>query len=139
MTFQFRDLIDGIIHLRRLKCVVIDDDVTVRNILSARLAKSEHFDVHLAANGEEGLELVHKTSPNLVLLDWMMPDKSGLEVLKEIRAHWSLSHIPVFMLTGRGRMFDMEKALAAGATGYFTKPIKLDELTKRLRIAMDAA
>lgn len=139
MTFNFRDLIDGVIPLRRFKCVVIDDDVTVRNIISAKLAKSEHYEMHLAANGEEGLEMVHAVSPNLVLLDWMMPDKSGLEVLKEIRAHRAVSHIPVFMLTGRGQMADMEKALAAGVTGYFTKPIKVDELCKRLRVAMDAA
>ncbi|MBL4613961.1 MAG: response regulator [Magnetovibrio sp.] len=137
MNLNIRSLVKSITPSKPFKCVIIDDDVTVRTIISAKLTMSDQYEVHMAADGDEGLDLVHKVSPNFVLLDWMMPNKSGLEVLKEIRAHWSLSHIPVFMLTARGQMSDMEEALAAGATGYFTKPIKLDELCKRVRLALD--
>ncbi|PHS78768.1 MAG: hypothetical protein COB59_05290 [Rhodospirillaceae bacterium] len=137
MAGIFEDFKTMLHSKRKIQCVLIDDDVTVRNIVSHKLSASENFEVHVAENGIDGLALVHKTSPDLVLLDWIMPDKSGLEVLKEIRAHWSLSHIPIYMLTSRGQMADMEKALAAGATGYFTKPIHLKELCKRLRLAMD--
>ena len=121
----------------QMKCLIIDDDVNVRNVVSARLASTDNYEVFQASDGDEGIEKALDVLPDFILLDWMMPKMSGLEALKEIRTHRVFKDTPIFMLTGRGKMDDMEVALAAGATGYFTKPISLKELSKRLRLAMD--
>lgn len=119
-------------------CLVIDDDPNIRLLLEAKLRKDDQYDVYLAADGDEGVKLARQVSPDVILLDWVMPGKTGINVLKEIRAHWALNHIPIFMLTGRNHVSDMERAIDVGATGYFTKPIKLSVLCKRLRFAMSA-
>lgn len=123
---------------KRLKCLIIDDDVNIQNILKTKLSSSERYEVFQATDGDIGLEIMQEILPDFILLDWMMPKMSGLEVLSKIREDKDFSSMPVFMLTGRGKMHDMETALAAGATGYFTKPIKLKHFLYRLRLALDA-
>lgn len=83
MNMVFKNPFKGMTSPKAFKCVIIDDDLSVRNIISAKLSLSDNYEVHTACDGEEGLKLVHEISPNFVLLDWMMPNMSGLEVLKK--------------------------------------------------------
>ena len=116
-----------------ISVLVIDDDVTIRTMVKFRLGKREGYRVFEAKDGPAGLKIAEKKRPTLILLDWMMPGMDGLEVLKRLKKGGKTSSIPTYMLTAKGKMGDAEKAFAAGADGYFTKPIDLDELSKRIR------
>lgn len=119
------------------RILVIDDDPSVCNILMARLSKKDGHDVSLAEDGEGGFELAQKEMPDLILLDWMMPGISGIETLQKLKETKKTREIPVYMLTGKNVMEDIERAFDAGADGYFTKPIKVKDLSKRLLIALN--
>ena len=108
--------------------LVIDDSAPIREVLKAGLQKLGDFDVVDAADGPSGLFAAVEYEPDLILLDWVMPRMTGLEVLQELRSRHETSKTPVFMLTKRDMMSDVIDATEAGADGYFTKP----ELTERL-------
>ncbi len=116
--------------------LVIDDDVTVRGLVQARLGKRDGHEVLAAADGAAGLKIAARKTPDLILLDWMMPGMDGLEVLARLKDQPKTAQIPVYMLTAKGMMADVEKAFALGADGYFTKPIALDQLSQRVRKAL---
>lgn len=116
--------------------LLIDDDITVHGVVKSRLEKRDGYKVLLAEDGPTGLKLAARNSPDLILLDWMMPEMDGLEVLAELKKKRKTSKIPVYMLTGKGIMKDVETACEAGADGYFTKPIRLTELSERIKKAL---
>ena len=120
-----------------ISVLLIDDEVTLRTMVRHRLEKRDGYTVHLAKNGAKGLKLARKKAPTIILLDWMMPGMSGIEVLQNLRKTPKTASIPVYMLTAKGKMGDAEKAFAAGADGYFTKPIDLKELSESLRRRLD--
>ncbi len=101
--------------------LVVDDNHDIRRLL--RLALGGAYDVLEADDGDKGLELVRKHSPDLVILDIMMPGTlDGLQVLEVIKTSPELKHIPVAMLTARGQANDCEFGLGKGADAYFVKP-----------------
>jgi len=112
--------------------LVVDDDKTSRDLLSRRLERNGYV-VHEAENGRRALELVESVEPDLVLLDIMMPDISGLEVLKTIREGRNAAELPVIMTTGRDKTADMVRALSSGASDYVKKPLEFDVVLARIR------
>jgi CheY-like chemotaxis protein len=109
--------------------VVVEDDELVRIILEISL-KLYGFQVYPAKNGRIGLQLIKEKKPALILLDWMMPGMDGLEVLAELKHDPETEHIPVFMLTSRGMIGDLDQAFEIGADGYIRKPLELKKLGK---------
>ena len=101
--------------------LVIEDEDNIRIVIEYNL-KRQGFDVYAAGDGLSGLELARKVLPNIVLLDWMMPEMDGLEVLTELKRDPITADIPVLMLTAKGMVADIEKALELGADDYITKP-----------------
>lgn len=112
--------------------LAIEDDELVREALRRSL-KLYGFRVHLAKDGPEGLKLAHEAKPAFILLDWMMPEMDGLEVLSELKHSKKTQRIPVFMLTARGMIGDLDQAFEIGADDYITKPLDLMQLGKMIK------
>jgi len=108
--------------------LVIDDDPQLRTLL-ARLLRQEGYEPSLAADAEEALAELKTETPDLVLLDVMMPHTDGIDLLADIRTR---SMIPVIMLTGRGDEADRILGLRTGADDYIVKPFSPAELTARI-------
>ena len=111
----------------QISALVVDDEEHIRTVLEYNL-KLDGFEVHLAADRVGGLELARQKRPDVVLLDWMLPDMDGLKVLSELKHDETTKHIPIFMLTAKGMMSDVGQALYAGADDYITKPFDPEEL-----------
>ena len=106
---------------KRISVLVVEDEEHIRNILEYNL-KLDGFEVYLAENGPAGLELAREKKFDVILLDWMMPEMDGLEVLSELKHDKRTARIPVFMLTAKGMVGDIDRAFAVGADDYITKP-----------------
>ncbi|MDR3691986.1 MAG: response regulator [Fimbriimonas sp.] len=116
----------------RPKIVVIDDEVQMRRFLRASFdpSDSEFFE---AENGTEGIRLVARTNPDVVLLDLGLPDIDGIDVARQLR-EWT--QVPIIVLSARGREKDKIEALDAGADDYLTKPFGVGELLARIRVTL---
>jgi DNA-binding response OmpR family regulator len=107
--------------------LVIEDEELVRRALKRSLTLYG-FKAHFASDGPSGVQLAREQKPAFILLDWMMPEMDGLEVLSELKHGEQTEHIPVFMLTGKGLIGEVDQAFEIGADGYITKPSDLAEL-----------
>lgn len=116
--------------------LLIDDDSAVHGLVKARLEGIDGFSVTVADNGKQGLELASTQQPDLILLDWMMPGIDGMVVLKALKNNERTAEIPVIMLTGKGKLGDVETALSEGAVNWVTKPIDLADLSRRATVAL---
>jgi len=114
------------------KILIVDDEPNILVSLEY-LMKREGFEVLLARDGAEALEVLRRERPRLVLLDVMMPGRSGFEVCQEIRADESIADTRVLMLTAKGRETDVAKGLGVGADAYVTKPFSTRELVARVK------
>ena len=114
------------------KILIADDEPNILISLEY-LMKREGFEVHLARDGNEALALLQRERPQLVLLDVMMPHKSGFEVCQALRADEALRDTLVLMLTAKGRETDVAKGLGVGADAYMTKPFSTRELVDTVR------
>ncbi len=114
------------------KILIADDEPNILISLEY-LMKREGFDVHVAHDGVQALEALRRVRPALVLLDVMMPGKTGFEVCQEMRADEALKHIRVLMLTAKGRDTDVAKGLGVGADAYMTKPFSTKALVQKVR------
>lgn len=113
------------------KILVADDEPNI--VISLEyLFKREGYTVLVARDGQEALECIARETPDLVLLDVMMPVKTGLEVLQAVRASEALRSTKILMLTAKGRDTDMTKGLALGADAYMTKPFSTRELVEKV-------
>lgn len=110
--------------------LVVEDDEDVLALLVHRLKQAGH-EVSQASDGEAGLSAARASIPDLVVLDWMMPRRSGLEVCFELRADPAFAKTRILMLTARAQEQDIERALAAGANDYVVKPFSSRELLAR--------
>jgi two-component system phosphate regulon response regulator PhoB len=110
------------------KHVVIIEDEREAGELFAEMMRVSGYRVSLATNSQEGLALLRQTRPDVVVLDIMMPDLSGLDVLKEMRATGHLKDVPVVIVSAKGTPADVRDGLAAGAQAYLTKPVGFQEL-----------
>ncbi|HRN76537.1 response regulator [Ottowia sp.] len=120
------------------KLLVADDEPNI--VISLEyLMKREGYNVLVATDGIQALEMIQRERPALVLLDVMMPGKTGFEVCQEVRADASLDGVRILMLTAKGRENDVSKGLALGADGYMTKPFSTRELVEKVRKLIGAA
>ena len=118
-----------------LSVLVVDDEPAFREGLRQAL-KQEGFVVHLAADGEEALEVYHAYHPDIVLLDVMLPRMSGIDVCRQIRA---ADDTPVIMVSARNEEIDAVVALEVGADDYVSKPYRVRELVARMRTVLRRA
>jgi DNA-binding response OmpR family regulator len=112
--------------------LVVEDEAHIRRVLEYNL-KLDGFEVYLAEDGATGLKLAREKSPDVILLDWLMPEMNGLQVLKELKNNSNTEHIPIFMLTAKGMLSDVTQAIDMGADDYITKPFNPMQLGKTLR------
>ena len=120
--------------MRKERILTIDDDPDILDVLALTL--SGHYEVIQAANGKEGLKLVHSKNPDLIICDYMMPVMNGQEFCKSIKKDILLRHIPVIMLTGKGDVKDMVGGIEAGSDDYIVKPFEPDALLARIRMIL---
>jgi CheY-like chemotaxis protein len=116
--------------------LLCDDEEVLRQLVRATLDNGEYSIVE-ATDGDESLELARRLQPDLIILDMMMPGRSGLEVLEELRGDPNLGSTPVIMLTARARQADREAAAAAGADRYLAKPFSPLELISLVEELLD--
>jgi DNA-binding response OmpR family regulator len=113
------------------KILVADDEPSIVAAVEFLLQRSG-YEVHVARDGDEALKLVEATLPDLVLLDVMMPVKSGYDVCKRIRERSDWRHIKIIMLSAKGRDAEVSKGLSVGADVYVTKPFSTRELMAKI-------
>ncbi|MFV3076558.1 phosphate regulon transcriptional regulator PhoB [Niveispirillum fermenti] len=118
--------------------LVVEDEADLVTLLSYNLER-EGFRVITAGDGEEALLQADERSPHLILLDWMLPLMSGLEVCRQLRRNSKTRDIPVIMLTARGEEADKVRGLNSGADDYLSKPFSPTELVARIRAVLRRA
>ncbi|MBT0773078.1 response regulator [Kineosporia sp. J2-2] len=111
--------------------VVVDDDSDIRGLLEFKLSAAGH-QVTAEADGEAGLAAIMDVRPDVVVLDWMMPRMSGIEVCLELRKDPSMADIPVLFLTAKAQESDVQRGFAAGGNDYVIKPFSPRELSSRI-------
>ncbi|MFT5240949.1 MAG: two-component system alkaline phosphatase synthesis response regulator PhoP [Candidatus Promineifilaceae bacterium] len=121
--------------MSRETILVIEDDDDILELLSYNLER-EGFAVLRAETGEDGLQCMADTAPDLVLLDLMLPQMDGLEVCRRVRADAQLKRIPIIMITAKGEESDVVVGLELGADDYVAKPFKPRELLARVRAVL---
>jgi signal transduction histidine kinase/DNA-binding response OmpR family regulator len=126
-----RRILDEIAH-RQARVLVVDDEADTAEFLRNTL-HAEGFDVLVANDGRGGLEMAGREQPDLILLDIMMPDLSGFEVLEAISSNPTTAGIPVVVLTARGDAVDADRGLALGAKKYMSKPFDVGALVNEVR------
>ncbi len=114
-----------------LTILIVEDDTAIRDMLHSFLT-AQQFDVITAENGKLAFEQMAERNPDLVLLDWMLPDFSGPDLLKMMRGNAAQKEIPVIMLTAKSEEEDKIRGLQTGADDYMTKPFSLQELLARI-------
>lgn len=112
--------------------LLVEDEAAQREVLAYNL-EAEGFKVARAENGEEALLLVEELVPDLVVLDWMLPNVSGIEVCRRIKSRAETRNVPVIMLTARSEEGDRVRGLETGADDYVVKPYSVAELMARVR------
>lgn len=115
--------------------LVFEDEDALATLLQYNLEK-EGYRVSLASDGEEGLLQAEEEVPDLVLLDWMLPKVSGIEVCRRLRGRPDTRNTPIIMLTARGEETDRVRGLDTGADDYLTKPVSMTELNARIRAVL---
>jgi len=116
----------------KIKILVVEDETAIREMLSFSLV-SAGFEVIEAPNAERGWDLLVETSPNCVLLDWMLPGVSGVSLAQRIRQDSGVGHVPIIMLTARGEDDDQVQGFEAGADDYVVKPFSPKALVARIK------
>ena len=112
--------------------LLVEDEPAQREVLSYNL-KSEGFDVVTAADGDEAMMLVEEEMPDIVVLDWMLPGISGIEICRRLKSKTETRAIPVLMLSARAEEVDRVRGLETGADDYVVKPYSVLELMARVR------
>ncbi len=115
--------------------LVVEDEDALATLLQYNLEK-EGYRVAVAADGEDALVRVDEAQPDLLMLDWMLPKVSGIEVCRRLRSRPETRNLPIIMLTARGEETDRIRGLDTGADDYITKPFSMTELTARVRAVL---
>ena len=115
--------------------LVIEDDDAIATLIQYNLEK-EGYDVAIAGDGEEGLVQADERLPDLIVLDWMLPKVSGIEVCRRLRGRPESRNVPIILLTARGEESDRVRGLDVGADDYLTKPFSVPELNARIRAVL---
>lgn len=110
----------------------IEDEASIRDMLRFSLER-QGFSVSAAESGEQMPERIHEQRPNLILMDWMLPDATGPELIKRLRRDEYTRHIPIILLTAKAEEQDMIEGLESGADDYISKPVSLKSLNARIK------
>jgi two-component system cell cycle response regulator DivK len=113
------------------KILLVEDNEMNRDMLSRRLVRNG-FEIVMAVNGQEGLDLASSENPDLILLDMSLPVLDGWEAARRLKADAATAKIPVIALTAHAMVQDKEKALAAGCDDFDTKPVELPRLLEKI-------
>jgi len=119
----------------KTRLLLVEDDPAITELIRYNVEK-EGYALEAAEDGEDGLALAEDTSPDLVLLDWMLPNLSGIEICRRLRANQKTRGIPIIMLTARGEEADKVRGLDTGADDYITKPFSPKELVSRIKAVL---
>ena len=114
---------------------IIEDEPSIIQLIQHNLEKNG-FIVSSSINGNDGLKELKKFQPDLLLLDWMLPDLSGIEICKSIRTDNSFKNLPIIMLTAKGEEEEKIKGLDSGVDDYLTKPFSFNELKSRIKAVL---
>ena len=117
------------------KIFIIEDEPSIIQLVQHNLEKNG-FIVLSSVNGNDGLKELKKFQPDLLLLDWMLPDLSGIDICKNIRKDNSFKDLPIIMLTAKGEEEDKIKGLDSGIDDYLTKPFSFNELMARIKAVL---
>jgi len=118
-----------------LRVLIVEDEKALAEILEYNF-KKEGYAVDTASDGEIALDKIIFKAPDLVILDWMLPKLSGIELCKKVRSNKKIKNIPIIMLTARGEEEDRLKGLEMGADDYVTKPFSINELLARAKAVL---
>jgi two-component system phosphate regulon response regulator PhoB len=118
--------------------LLVEDEGAQREVLSYNL-EAEGFRVAAAADGEEALMLVNEAAPDLIVLDWMLPGVSGIEICRRLKARPETRNVPIIMLSARSEEIDRVRGLETGADDYVVKPYSVVELMARVRTQLRRA
>ena len=117
------------------RILIVEDEEALATLLEYNLGK-EKFEIALAGNGEEGLLKIEESPPDLIILDWMLPKISGIEICRRVRTRPETRNIPIIMLTARSEEADRIRGLETGADDYLTKPFSTKELIARVKAVL---
>ncbi len=120
---------------RNRTILVVDDEKDITDLLSYNL-NLEGFKILVAGNGLEAIEIARRNRPDMIILDWMMPEMDGLETCRNLRKYSETEHTPIIMLTAKANSVDKVLGLEMGVDDYVTKPFDLRELFARIRAVM---
>lgn len=118
-----------------MSILVVEDETALAEVLRYNL-ESEGFQVAVARDGRTAMEQIEDAPPDLVILDWMLPEMSGLDLCRTMRRRPELRDVPVIMLTAKGEEYDRVRGLDAGADDYVVKPFSPKELIARVRAVL---
>jgi DNA-binding response OmpR family regulator len=121
--------------MTKKKILAVDDEPNI--LLSLEyILEQEGYDVHVARDGDEALEVAERIRPDLILLDVAMPRRDGYEVCRLLKQRGDLPGVRVLMLTAKGQPLERKKGLEVGADVYITKPFSADDLLEKIRAAL---
>ena len=118
--------------------LIADDDAFIRRPLEWML-QQEGFDTATAVDGDDCLEQLGETTPDLLILDVMMPGHDGFDICRRMQADARLREVPIILLSARGRAHDLERGMALGAAEYLTKPYSPTDLLARVRALLEGS
>lgn len=121
--------------MKKYRILIVEDEKPIRDMVYFAL-DSDGYEIMEAVDGKQATEKLAQEIPNLILMDWMLPDVSGLELVRRIKRDEVTSHIPVIMLTAKTEERDKIEGLDSGADDYITKPFSVRELSARIRAVM---
>jgi len=113
--------------------LIIDDDLSLSFLAEKRLTIKDNLQVERVDNGISGLSLAQENQYDLIILDWVMPEMNGLEVLQQLKNDEKTREVPVLMLTGKKLVGEIEDAFANGAADYLTKPFEPEKLSEKVK------
>lgn len=120
---------------RKPSVLIVEDEAALCTLLRYNLER-EGYNVYEARNGEDALSVAAEVAPDLIILDWMLPELSGIEICRRLRARGELRSVPIIMLTARGEETDRIRGLDTGADDYIVKPFSMSEFLARSRAVM---
>ena len=119
----------------KLKMLIVEDEEALLDLLKFNFNK-EGYKIDTATDGETALEKILHKPPDIIILDWMLPELSGIELCRRIRKHKEHKNIPIIMLTAKGEEEDKLRGLETGADDYITKPFSVNELVARVKAVL---
>lgn len=116
-----------------MKKILVIDDEQINRLLVSSILKSEGYELFEASNGNEGIEMAKKISPNLIICDMRMPEVDGMEVLDALKTDPNLMSVPFLFLTSNTDTIDQKVALKSGANAYLHKPIDKEQVIREVK------